>query len=175
MPISSPVTALCTLCTARARSLPYTFHASRRIASPTMACSECGGITLPGQTVCRDCTAEGGGGVSLRIAVVCLGTVAVGGWAVFLGALLSLISSSTFVTLFGLLVAAIGIGQLAVVYGLWHARSWARGWAIVLHGSNVLAGLVNFGLHDHGASLLAVSLSSIIAIYVYVKKDLYLA
>jgi hypothetical protein len=62
-----------------------------------------------------------------------------------IGAVFSAVGGS-FAAVFGLLLLALSVAELAIAYGFWTAKPWAWTWGITLQAAGVIIALVEFAL-----------------------------
>jgi hypothetical protein len=88
-------------------------------------------------------------GVTVLAVVAAIGGVLgiLGGLSLLgLGALYAAYTGGGLAALFGILIIAVSIAELAIAYGFWTAKPWAWTWGIALQALNVIVGLVELVL-----------------------------
>ena len=130
-----------------------------------MPCHECGASTREGAELCRDCEAES---APPGILFVCAVAGLFGVFSLLVG-----LSIFRIAPLLGVVAIALGLGQLAVVYGLWALRSWAWGTSLILFGLGVLVDLYRT-VTDSRFHLVGVVVGVALLAYIYSKHEHYL-
>ncbi|SIQ68468.1 hypothetical protein SAMN05421858_0075 [Haladaptatus litoreus] len=132
-----------------------------------MSCEVCGASTRDGAKLCRDCGAP----TPKYIEAICVLALVVDPFWFALLFSVTVIPPSVAETSL-LFLSPLLVAKFPIYYGLFRAKKWAWGWAVVLFVAGALVGLVAlwFGSPSGFVTLLG---NGAIAAYIYSKHEVY--